>query len=158
MKPSSSLEAELANLPRRGLEELRQSWTTLFDTTAPFVGEDLLVRMIAYRLQERAYGGLSASTSRKLRRIASDLRADRRATCLPEGPRIAPGVQLLREWNGETEVVQVTTSGFVWRGQNYRSLSAVARAMTGARWSGPRFFGLPNGADRSEQPHRGDAA
>ncbi len=158
MKLSSSLEAELATLPQRNLEELRQSWTELFSITAPYVGEDLLMRMIAYRLQERAYGGLSASTSRKLRRIAGDLRSDRKATCLPDAPRIAPGVQLLREWNGETEVVQVTTSGFVWRGQNYRSLSAVARAMTGVRWSGPRFFGLPNGTDRSEKPHRGNAA
>ncbi|MFN4281605.1 MAG: DUF2924 domain-containing protein [Alphaproteobacteria bacterium] len=158
MKLSPSLEAELATLPHRSLEGLRQSWTELFGITAPYVGEDLLVRMIAYRLQERAYGGLPASTSRKLRKIASDLRSDRKATCLPNGPRIAPGVQLLREWKGETEVVQVTTSGFVWRGQNYRSLSAVARAMTGTRWSGPRFFGLPDGVERPEKPHRGDAA
>lgn len=154
-----SLGAELAALPHCGSEDLRRRWKELFGITTPHVSDDVLVRAIAYRLQERAYGGLSASTSRKLRKIAADLRTNRKAVSLPDTPRIAPGVQLLREWNGETEVVEVTISGFVWRGQTYRSLSAVARAMTGARWSGPRFFGLPTGsADQPKSAEKGDAA
>lgn len=158
MKPSPpSLDSELAALPRCGLKELQQRWQELFGIAAPDVSDDVLVRAIAYRLQEQAYGGLSASTSRKLRKIAADLRTNRKAVSLSDAPKIAPGVQLLREWNGETEVVEVTTSGFVWRGQTYRSLSAVARAMTGARWSGPRFFGLPTADDRSASAEKGDA-
>lgn len=158
MKPStSSIDAELAALPRCGSKALQQRWKELFGIDAPDVSDDVLMRAIAYRLQERVYGGLSASTSRKLRKIAADLRSNRKATCLPDAPRIAPGVQLFREWNGETEVVEVTTSGFVWRSQTYRSLSAVARAMTGVRWSGPRFFGLSTGVDQLKSAERGTA-
>ncbi len=150
-QPTSTLQAELAALPHCDVVALRQRWTELYKRPAPDLQRDMLMRAIAYRLQERAYGGLAPATSRKLRKIADELHTNRHAP-LPDAPKIMPGTQLLREWNGATEVVDVGPRGFIWRGQAFKSLSAVARAITGARWSGPRFFGLPAG-----KPNQHDA-
>ena len=100
-------------------------------TSTPF-----LARLLAYELQAGKHGGLRKRTQSTLTAIASNR--------MPEAqPKIVrPGTRLVREWNGIRHVVDVTKDGAVYRGKAYRSLSAVAREITGARWSGPRFFGL----------------
>ena len=102
--------------------------------------KDFLIRCIAYRLQEQAYGGLSANTRKQLRKIAAEIEAGSSSTL--DTPRIKLGTRLIREWNGDTYEVTVITEGFAYRGQPYRSLSEIARLITGTRWSGPLFFGL----------------
>jgi hypothetical protein len=111
------------------------------------MSRNILVRSIAYRVQERAFGGLNPSTRRRLDRAAADLAAGR--TPAPPAPKLKPGTRLLREWQGNVHEVIVLEKGVDYRGKSWPSLSAVAREITGTRWSGPRFFGLtkdaPNG-------------
>jgi hypothetical protein len=110
------------------------------------LSRDLLIRGITYKLQERAYGGLSMATARKLEQAAAD--PGSRSAAKPAPPiSLRPGTRLVREWRGVTHTLLIHADGFEWRGQRYRSLSVVARKITGARWSGPRFFGL-----RQRQP------
>jgi len=99
-----------------------------------------------YKLQERAYGGLSLATARKLEHANADPLS--RGAAKPVQPiSLRPGTRLVREWRGVTHTVLIHADGIEWRGQRYRSLTIVARKITGARWSGPRFFGL-----RRQQP------
>ncbi|MBA4228398.1 MAG: hypothetical protein C0456_17435 [Hyphomonas sp.] len=96
----------------------------------------LLCRIVAYEVQSALYGGLPLRTRNKLQAIASDL------AVAPAGPSLRSGSRLVRDWNGITHIVDVVKGGYRYRGRVYRSLSAIAREITGARWSGPRFFGL----------------
>jgi len=140
----ASLEARLETLLHLDVRTLRALWVEEFDRPAPaHFRRDLLIRAIAYRIQEREAGGLRPATIRRLKRLAEDLQDGREPKALSP-PRLLPGVRLMREWNGETHVVDVLAAGFAWRGARYTSLSAIARAITGVRWSGPRFFGLLN--------------
>jgi hypothetical protein len=124
-------------------DELRIEWRRLYRSQPPRLSRDLLIRAIAYRMQELRYGGLSKATSRKLAALVQAPGSDE--TIAPEStPRIRAGARLVREWNGRTHTVTVEEDGFSYAGRNYRSLSAIAREITGARWSGPRFFGLTN--------------
>jgi Protein of unknown function (DUF2924) len=132
----------LARLSEMTLFELRVEWRRLHRAPPPMrLSRDLLTRAIAYRLQEHAYGGLSKSIMRKLQRLNLDSEAS-------EARRPAPlislkaGARLVREWRGVTHAVLVHADGFEWNGRRYRSLTLVAREITGAHWSGPRFFGL----------------
>jgi Protein of unknown function (DUF2924) len=128
-------------------DELRKEWRRLYRSQPPRVSRDLLVRAIAYRLQELRYGGLNKATSRKLVAVVQSWRSDEEIA--PEStPRIRAGARLVREWNGRTHTVTVEEDGFTYGRRKYPSLSAIARDITGARWSGPRFFGLArkNGA------------
>jgi hypothetical protein len=100
----------------------------------------LLVRALAYRIQERVLGGLDLATRRRLERAAQDLEAGRRRRS--PSKTIEPGTRLLREWKGVVHEVLVLEDGVDYRGESWSSLSAVAREITGTRWSGPRFFGL----------------
>jgi hypothetical protein len=122
-------------------EELRREWRGLYRSQPPRLSRDLLVRAIAHRIQELRYGGLSKATSRKLTALvqARDCGTE---VVVGDAAGIRPGARLLREWNGRTYTVTVEEDGFTYAGRNYRSLSAIAREITGARWSGPRFFGL----------------
>jgi hypothetical protein len=106
------------------------------------LSRDLLVRGITYKLQERAYGGLSIATARKLEQAAAGPPSHGSVTPAPPPIPLRPGTRLVREWRGVTHMVLIHADGIEWRGQRYRSLSVVARKITGARWSGPRFFGL----------------
>jgi Protein of unknown function (DUF2924) len=105
------------------------------------LSRDLLIRGITYKLQERAYGGLSMTTARKLEQAAAGPPSRGAAKPTPQ-ISLRPGTQLVRQWRGVTHMVLIHADGIEWRGQRYRSLSLVARKITGARWSGPRFFGL----------------
>ncbi|WP_335948453.1 DUF2924 domain-containing protein [Salipiger bermudensis] len=117
-------------------EALIAAWSELFGTTVPKgLSQSFLRRFLAFEVQARRMGGLPKGfTTEQQRRAAHGGQAAQ--------PGLAPGTRLLREWNGVSHVVEVTEQGILWNGTRYRSLSAVARAITGARWSGPRFFGL----------------
>jgi hypothetical protein len=99
--------------------------------------------MLAYRLQADATGDLDPATARFLDRLASEASLRRSADVpLPDRERLGQSAMLIREWKGVSHRVATTSDGFAWNGATYRSLSEVARAITGARWNGPRFFGL----------------
>jgi len=101
----------------------------------------LLVRTVAYRIQELAYGGLSKATQRKLLMLTKELETNGSIVSDPN-PRMRPGARLVREWRGRTHTVLMTEAGFEYAGKTYSSLTKIAHAITGAHWSGPRFFGL----------------
>jgi hypothetical protein len=141
--PGGDLEVlrRLETLCDLGPDELRKEWRRLYRGQPPRLSRDLLVRAIAYRIQEIRYGGLSKATSRKLAALVQARRSD--AEIAPQGAqRIRAGARLVREWNGRTHTVVVEEVGFSYADRSYRSLTAIARDITGARWSGPRFFGL----------------
>src|ERR1700732_3174437 len=132
----------LVRLSEVTIFELRGEWRRFHRTPPPMrLSRDLLTRGIAYKLQERAYGGLSTATARKLEHANADPQS--RGAAKPVQPiSLRPGTRLVREWRGVTHMVLIHADGVEWRGQRYRSLTIVARKITGARWSGPRVFGL----------------
>ena len=149
-----SLADELAEL--RGLDPtaLRQRWRVLYRTEAPVrIGHALLLQAVAYRLQERVLGGLKSSTRRLLERAAEDSLHRQTPTEAP-ATKVTPGSVLIREWHGISHRVTVLADGVLLRGARYRSLSEVARKITGTRWSGPRFFGLRAPTKRSDHGTR----
>ena len=135
----------LARLPELDLGGLRQQWRTLYKAEAsPHLSRELLVRAVAYRMQEVALGGLRPGRLRQLRRIAQQLK-ETGAAAIRARAELKPGTRLMREWQGRTYDVLALDDGFSWQGTRYRSLSAIARKITGTAWSGPLFFGLkPN--------------
>ena len=124
---------EVRALTRLDLEGLRGEWRRLIGPPPALRSPELLRRMLGWKIQAAAFGGLDTETRRRLRRRAST----RSPTAAP-----APGTRLTREWKGVAHEVEVIADGYLHRGQRFRSLSEVARAITGARWNGPRFFGL----------------
>lgn len=135
----TQLEQDLAALPDMTSGELRKRWEQVGDGVAPRVPPSVLRRMLAQRLQERRHGSLPALVKRKLLRILSDANQD---MVRPLRHQLVPGTRLVREWNGETISVDVIEDGFAYDNRTWRSLSEIARHVTGAHWSGPRFFGL----------------
>lgn len=142
MKSTSlDIAAELLRLEGLTNFELRSEWPRLHYMQPPkSLSRDLMLRGITYRSQERAFGDLSKSVLRRLSGAASE--APQRVTRKAAAALVKPGTQLVRKWNGQTHTVLVHTDGIEWRGNRYRSLSVVAREITGTHWSGPRFFGL----------------
>ena len=121
---------------------LRAEWRRLYRAHPPKrVTRDLLMLAVAWKIQEQAYGGLGAATKRRLADLAETLERDGDVT-RSRVARVRPGAKLVREWRGETHTVIVCEDGFEWKGRHWRSLSVVARKITGGHWSGPRFFGL----------------
>lgn len=138
----TDVNREIAGLPDLSRAELRIRWHQCYQSTAPDrLSRDLLVRGIAFKLQEQALGGLSQSTKRKLQSLAKRLKTEDR-TAFDFGTTLKPGAKLVREWHNRTHTVIVREEGFDYNGQRYRSLSHIARLITGVHWSGPRFFGL----------------
>jgi hypothetical protein len=135
------LARKIATLTDLTAQQLRTEWRRLYRNHPPRLSRDLLVRTIAYRMQELAYGGLSKATQRKLVVLTKELQTNGRIGPDP-GPRVRPGARLVREWRGRTHTVVVTEEGFEYAGKAYSSLSKIAQTITGAHWSGPRFFGL----------------
>ena len=133
---------EIARIRSLRPEELRREWRRLHHRDAPKISRDLLVLGLGYKLQEIEHGGLAKSTRRKLQTMATALQATGRIGPSPS-LSLKPGARLLREWRGRTHVVTVTDDGFEHAGKNYPSLTRIAKKITGAHWSGPRFFGLP---------------
>ena len=128
---------------------LKQRWRALYGSEPPpHISRELLIRALAYRIQEKALGGLKPSTRRLLTKVAADASARRPIEVAPE-PSIKPGTVLLREWHGTQHQVIVREDSIVFNGKRYKSLSQVAYRITGTKWSGPLFFGLK--ANRQEQ-------
>jgi hypothetical protein len=142
----------LARLPELDLTELRQQWRALYKPHAsPHLSRELLLRAIAYRMQEIAFGGLRPEHQRQLRQFAQQFKETgeiRRRASL----ELKAGTRLVREWQGRTYEVLVLDDGFSWQGTHYRSLSAVARKITGTPWSGPLFFGLKQNRPATQSP------
>ena len=160
--PRESLERlreALTRLPTASRADLRTEWLRLYRTEAPArLGRELLVAAIAYRLQEEALGGLRPELHRRLRNIAEQVGRGGKLD-LAVAPRLKPGTRLLREWQGRTHEVLVSDAGFVWQQARYRSLSQIAREITGTQWSGPGFFGLrPRTVSPRQSGSRADAA
>ena len=122
-------------------DELRREWRRLYKSDPPKISRDLLALGIAYRRQEIEHGGLGKTTLRKLQTLAKALRTTGRIGPTPS-LTLKPGARLIREWHGRTHTVTVTEDGFVYAGTTYPSLTTIAKKITGAHWSGPRFFGL----------------
>ena len=135
-------EHEIAKLPALPRAELVERWIALYRTPPPKgLGQRLLICAIGYEMQARRYGGLKPAVGRRLRKLGdASTNHEQRNAGTPS--RLQPGTRLVREWNGHTHVVEVVDKGFIWKGDRHRSLSAIARAITGAHWSGPRFFGV----------------
>ncbi|WP_300392868.1 DUF2924 domain-containing protein [Henriciella sp.] len=134
---------KLASLQAMDIADLKREWRRLFDTDPPAFNRKTLEARLAYRIQELAFGGLSKDTRRRLKDLGE--RVDGGDPLIRHARvdnRPATGTQLIREWKGEDQVVTVTSTGYEWQGRPYKSLSAVARAITGTRWNGWVFFGL----------------
>lgn len=171
MRVKQDITAEVAALSNLSREELLERWRNIYGMVPPKgVRQQLLIRALAWHLQAKRLGGLSAETRRLLRSAisrvegqmlardrrpsnlaeeqvnAQDADSDDRAitvTSLPrERRRLTPGTRLMREWGGRTHVVDVIEGGYVFEAKIYPSLTAIAGKITGVHWSGPRFFGL----------------
>jgi len=148
----------LARLSELTIFELRVEWRQLHRAPPPMrLSRDLLMRGITYKFQERPLGGLSKSILRKLECL--NLASQASDTPKPAPPiSLKAGTRLVREWRGVTHTVLVHADGFEWKGRRYRSLTFVAHSITGAHWSGPRFFGLRKCAGRSVERAGGEHA
>ncbi len=142
----SDLAREVAGLFALDAIALKRLWATLCEVVPPLrLDRRLLIRALAYRMQERALGGLKPVTRRLLLQLSESGEAKQPAAA---SNGVSPGTVLVREWHGTSHRVTVLENSCAWRGKRYRSLSEVARAITGTRWSGPRFFGLGRTRER----------
>ena len=137
-----NVKDRLAVLPKMSNAQLHALWEKLFKQTPPRqVRRGLLIRILTYRIQEQAYGGLSPATRKRLGELARKFETNPSAE-LSSALRIKPGTRLIRDWRGQSHRVTVLENGYEYAGKRYSSLSQIARLITGTRWSGPLFFGL----------------
>ncbi len=150
-----ALARQLAELESASPAELRIRWERAHKHPAPkWASRDLLLRALAYHIQERAEGGLSQAALKRLAHLA-DPKGNGGRPPRPALSRLKPGTRLVREWRGAVHRVTVGEDGFDYRGTRYGSLSHIARAITGARWSGPRFFGLRKAGAQAKEATNG---
>lgn len=146
----TAVEAEVEQIRMLGLDALRARWFAMFKKPPPpALTKSLLGSMIAYRIQEQAYGGLDRAT---VKLLDSLVRSKTPGTELKR--HLNNGTVLIREYRGERFTVTVVPGGFLWRDDTYPSLSTIAAEITGTKWNGPRFFGLRAASERAEQPKR----
>ena len=144
----SDIEAEIAGLFDRSTQELRLAWRKLHRTEPPFgISRDLLIRAIAHQLQQQSYGGTGRALRRRLQTLTGE--REKRGASFDPAVVLKTGTTLVRQWRGHTHAVLVRDHGFEYEGERYRSLSVIAKRITGAHWSGPRFFGLTKPAGAS---------
>ena len=136
----SRLDDRLAALATMSPAHLRGEWRQSFRAPPPAVGPSLLALGIAYRLQEKEIGGLSSAHVREMARLAKQ--AAKGTLSVEPAASLKVGSRLVRDWHGEPHQVLIRDDGFVYRDKLYRSLTPIARDITGSNWSGPRFFGL----------------
>jgi hypothetical protein len=157
--PTSSnreFEAEIRRLPDLSLEDLRARWKALFGNPAPLsLRRRFLARAVAYQMQVETYGGLSASTKKRLQAIAAGVRQGN-LDIVGIAKTMRPGTQMLRQWQDQTHTVTAIKDGFEWNGRTYKSLSAVAKEITGTNWNGYVFFGIkrPSPGNKNAAGHR----
>jgi hypothetical protein len=144
----ADLDGEIAGLVDRSTQELRRAWRTLHDTGPPVgLSRDLIIRGLADKLQQRAHGGPSRALQRRLQILTVDF--EKGALSFDPGIVLKTGATLVRQWRGHTHAVLVGDDGFEYEGRRYRSLTVIAERITGAHWSGPRFFGVSKRARAS---------
>jgi hypothetical protein len=135
---------QLSELPQLSRSELSELWRRLFETDPPReVQKDLILQFVAYRLQERECGALSERSRRRLCELKDAIQAESNKA-FSFGCSIKPGTRLIRQWRGQVHVVNIEDESYEYKGIRYKSLSEIARLITGTRWSGPLFFGLKN--------------
>jgi hypothetical protein len=134
---AAAIEAEVDQIRSLGIDGLRKRWRLTFGTSPPeTLTKDLIARIIAYRIQEQAFGGLEPALTKMLARLAAGEKPNELKR------RLKPGTVLIREYDGKRHTVTVAADGFLWNGATHASLSVIAREITGTNWNGPRFFGL----------------
>jgi hypothetical protein len=136
------IERHLSDLPTLDRPALRDLWKEHFGAFPPTqLRKDLMIPILAYRIQEKTFRPLSANARNRLRQLGQ---AFKQSASVPvsSGPQIKPGTRLMREWREQVHLVNVEVHGYEYRGGRYKSLSQIARLITGTRWSGPAFFGL----------------
>jgi hypothetical protein len=138
----ANLEDQLTRLSAMATGPLRDLWRDLFGNLPnPRIRRELLIPIIAYRLQEKVKGGLKPSSAHRLRGVAGEV-GEGKKPAPRQTPAPRPGARMVRQWQGKLHEVVTVESGFMYDGRKYRSLSEIARVITGTRWSGPAFFGL----------------
>jgi hypothetical protein len=137
----SDIEAEMTSLFDRSTSELRLAWRQLHRTEPPSgISRDLLIRSLAYDLQQRAHGSPNLRLRRRLQSLAAA--SGKGARSVAPGVVLKAGTTLVRQWRGRTHTILVRENGFEYEGERYRSLTVIAKRITGTHWSGPRFFGV----------------
>jgi hypothetical protein len=151
---SQDPEGRIAQLPKLDRTALCDLWESHFRTSPPAkLRRDLMIPILAYRIQEQAFGSLKAAARNRLRQLAGGF-AQGSGDLVKPNPSPKPGTRLIREWGDQVHLVNVGARGFEYKGGRYKSLSQIARLITGTRWSGPVFFGIKN--DRSGIPSSGE--
>ena len=146
MQMQKTVLKQIDELNRMSMAELRKRWANLLGTDPGRLGRQYLIRRLAYRIQELAYGGLSQEARKQLEAVVDGRPTTAGKTCKRGKTILSTGTRLLREWHGERYEVVVEADGFRYEGKIYRSLSAAARAITGSHISGNLFFGLRRGS------------
>lgn len=132
----------LTALPKLSKTKLDELWKELFDASPrPQVRRHLMIPILAYRLQERAFGSLTIANRGRLRQLGRAFETSPNST-VSSVPTVRPGTRLVRQWGDQVHLVNVETTGYEYQGTRYKNLSAIARLITGTRWSGPLFFGI----------------
>lgn len=151
---SDNLALEIEALERLSLDELRAAWRQKLKSEPPRVqAREFLLSLLAWKLQAARYGGLGPDTQRRLNRLTREM-ANSPDFKLKMPVLVQPGSRLVREWRGVTHTVDVVNGGFVWEGKTYKTLTKIARAITGTAWSGPRFFGIEDTDATTKLPRR----
>jgi hypothetical protein len=147
--PDSNVE-RLSSLPRLSRDGIRKLWKELFDVLpAPQLRRDFMIPILAYRLQERAFGALNARSRARLGQLARAFEMNSNSTTVSTR-HLRPGTRLVRQWRNQVHLVRVESTGYEYQGARYQSLSQIARLITGTRWSGPLFFGIRNKKSESD--------
>ena len=151
----TEIDRQIAELLNRSTQELRLAWRELHRTGPPQgLSRDLLIRALAHQLQERAAGGANRALRRRLQTLAGEFAKKSRSFDPALVPKV--GATLVRQWRGHAHTVLVRDDGFEYEGQHYRSLTVIAERITGAHWSGPRFFGLTKRTGASVSAEAGE--
>ena len=144
------IDQRLAELPKLSKTALLELWKQLFNTLPqPQVRRRLMISILAYRLQEQAFGCMSAANRGRLRQLGNAFEADPKSA-VSSVPSIRPGTRLVRQWGDRVHLVNVENNGYEYQGARYKSLSEIARLITGSRWSGPLFFGIKSDQTNSK--------
>ncbi|MGN7614101.1 DUF2924 domain-containing protein [Magnetococcales bacterium HHB-1] len=138
----SKVLKKVAILPSMSIQELREMWRELYDADPPSFTKTFLIKRLAYRLQELTYNGLQKKELKRLQHLAEENRDETSRAYRSQNGRPLPGTRLIREWKGVEHCCTVLEKDFEYQGQKFKSLSAVARHITGTRWNGLVFWGL----------------
>jgi Protein of unknown function (DUF2924) len=139
---TNSVDQRLADLPKLSKPALRELWKELLNSTAPpQLRRHLIIPILAYRLQEQAFGSLTTANRGRIRQLGRAFENNSNAA-VSSVPSFKPGTRLVRQWGDQVHLVNVESSGYEYQGARYKNLSEIARLITGTRWSGPLFFGI----------------